>query len=390
MAGVPMQTALTMAAITLVIGLAFGIIPIKGSPFNDQKRLKNITAIASGIIIASALLVVVPEGFELASENHDDHRDESHSEDGELAGSVALVILEMQHGDINASTAIEEIEELLGGHDSHNDGEHEEEEDGEHEEELGDSLSSSIEHVIEEFEAGEINASTGVEEIEELITSHNHGETHNDIEHEEEEMAIAVFGLAILMGFLVMLLLEASGAGHAVHEEHHDHSEDHGHSHIYHHKIGWTLVIGLSLHAAVDGLAIGAAIASGESALTTAVVAAVLIHKAPAAFSLGVFSSHERDSERDAIRDIALFAVATPITLILSYLLLTDIESTTLGLLMLFSAGSFLYVATVDTLPDIHNPVDGRATVIPMLIGVAIVGLLLIMATQMGWLDHGH
>ncbi len=57
---------------------------------------------------------------------------------------------------------------------------------------------------------------------------------------------------------------------------------------------------------------------------------------------------------------------------------------------MLFSAGSFLYVATVDTLPDIHNPVDGRATVIPMLIGVAIVGLLLIMATQMGWLDHGH
>ena len=203
-------------------------------------------------------------------------------------------------------------------------------------------------------------------------------------------MAIAVFGLAILLGFLVMLVLEASGAGHAVHEEHHDHSEDHGHSHIYHHKIGWTLVIGLSLHAAVDGLAIGAAIASGESAVTTAVVAAVLIHKAPAAFSLGVFSSHERDSEREAIRDVALFAVATPITLILSYLLLADIESTTLGLLMLFSAGSFLYVATVDTLPDIHNPVDGRATVIPMLIGVAIVGLLLVLATQMGWLDHGH
>ena len=179
----------------------------------------------------------------------------------------------------------------------------------------------------------------------------------NDNEHEEEEMAIAVFGLAILLGFLVMLVLEASGAGHAVHEEHHDHNEDHGHSHIYHHKIGWTLVIGLSLHAAVDGLAIGAAIASGESAVTTAVVAAVLIHKAPAAFSLGVFSSHERDSEREAIRDVALFAVATPITLMLSYLLLADIESTTLGLLMLFSAGSFLYVATVDTLPDIHNPV---------------------------------
>ena len=40
--------------------------------------------------------------------------------------------------------------------------------------------------------------------------------------------------------------------------------------------------------------------------------------------------------------------------------------------------------------PAISPNVDGRATVIPMLIGVAIVGLLLIMATQMGWLDHGH
>tara|TARA_Y100001968_G_C19403854_1_gene742552 strand:- start:650 stop:1807 length:1158 start_codon:yes stop_codon:yes gene_type:complete len=385
-----MQTVLTMAAIMLLIALAFGLMPIKGSSFNNPKRLKNITAIAAGIIIASALLVVVPEGFELASEGHDDHGDESHGEDAGLAGSVALVILEMQHGDINASAAIEEIEELLGGHDAHDDDEHEDEEDGEHEEETADSLSSSIEHVIEEFEAGEINASTGVEEIEELITSHTHAEIHNDTEHEEEEMPIAVFGLAILIGFLMMLLLEASGAGHAVHEEHHDHSEDNGHSHIYHHKIGWNLVIGLSLHAAVDGLAIGAAIASGESTLTTAVVAAVLIHKAPAAFSLGVFSSHERDSEREAIRDVALFAVATPIMLIISYLLLTDIESTTIGLLMLFSAGSFLYVATVDTLPDIHNPVNGRATVIPMLIGVAIVGLLLITATQMGWLDHGH
>ena len=63
---------------------------------------------------------------------------------------------------------------------------------------------------------------------------------------------------------------------------------------------------------------------------------------------------------------------------------------TTLGLVMLFSAGSFLYVATVDTLPDIHNPETGRATVVPMLMGIALVGVLLLLASQMGWLDHGH
>ena len=391
-----MQTALTMAAITLVIALAFGLMPIKGSPFNYQKRLKNITAIASGIIIASALLVVVPEGFELAAGGHDDHSEESHEEDAELAGSVALVILEMQHGDINSSDAIEEIEELLGSHDGHEHDEHEEEDHEEeddqndHDEESEDSLSDSIEHVIEEVESGEINASAGIEEIEGLITTHTHEEAHTEEEHAHEETPVAIYGLAILIGFLLMLLLEASGAGHAVHEEHHDHSEEHGHAHVHHHKVGWTLVAGLSLHAAADGLAIGAAIASGESALTTAVIAAVLIHKAPAAFSLGVFSMHERESESEAIRDVALFAAATPLAIILSYLALADIESATIGLVMLFSAGSFLYVATVDTLPDIHNPETGRATVVPMLMGVAIVGILLILAAQMGWLDHGH
>jgi|TARA_B110000263_G_scaffold248478_1_gene263497 zinc transporter 9 len=369
-----MQTALTMAAITLVIALFFGLMPIKGSSFNDQKRLKSITAIASGIIIASALLVVVPEGFELASsEGHDEHGDDA------IGGEVAIVLLEHGAGEIDAETAIEEIEVLFGDHEEHGEEEeHSESEEGE------ESLSEEIMHVIEEVEDGDIDAATGLAEIETLILEHGHEE------EEHEETPVAVYGLAILLGFLLMLLLEASGAGHAVHEEHHDHTEEHGHAHVHHHKVGWTLVAGLSLHAAADGLAIGAAIASGESALTSAVIAAVLIHKAPAAFSLGVFSMHERENESQSIKDVVLFSVATPLALIVSYLALADIESATIGLVMLFSAGSFLYVATVDTLPDIHNPETGRATVVPMLMGIALVGILLLLASQMGWLDHGH
>ena len=369
-----MQTALTMAAITLVIALVFGLMPIKGSSFNDQKRLKMITAIASGIIIASALLVVVPEGFELATgEGHDEHGDDA------IGGEVAIVLLEHGAGEIDAETAIEEIEALFGDHEEH--GEEEEHSESEEDEE---SLSEEIMHVIEEVEDGDIDAATGLAEIETLVLEHGHEE------EEHEETPVAVYGLAILLGFLLMLLLEASGAGHAVHEEHHDHTKEHGHAHVHHHKVGWTLVAGLSLHAAADGLAIGAAIASGESALTSAVIAAVLIHKAPAAFSLGVFSMHERENESQSIKDVVLFSVATPLALIVSYLALADIESATIGLVMLFSAGSFLYVATVDTLPDIHNPETGRATVVPMLMGIALVGILLLLASQMGWLDHGH
>tara|TARA_B100001113_G_scaffold319608_1_gene288363 strand:- start:157 stop:1281 length:1125 start_codon:yes stop_codon:yes gene_type:complete len=374
-----MQTALAMAATTLVIALVFGLMPIKGSPFNDQKRLKTITAIASGIIIASALLVVIPEGFELATgEDHDEHGDDA------IGGDVAIVLLEHDAGEIDAETAIEEIEDLFGDHEGHDDEEGHSEEGHSESEGEEESLSEEIMHVIEEVEDGDIDAATGLAEIETLVLEHGHEE------EEHEETPGAVYGLAILLGFLLMLLLEASGAGHAIHEEHHDHAEEHGHEHIHHHKMGRTLVTGLSLHAAADGLAIGAAIASGESALTTAVVAAVLIHKAPAAFSLGVFSMHERGNESQSIKDVALFSAATPLALIVSYLAISDIESATLGLIMLFSAGSFLYVATVDTLPDIHNPETGRSTVVPMLMGIALVGILLLLASQMGWLEHGH
>ncbi len=373
-----MQTALIMAVLTLVIALGFGLLPIKGMAFNDQNRLKAMTAIASGIIIASALLVVVPEGFEMASsQGHEEHEDA-------VGGEVAIILLEYENGEIDAETAIEEIEGTIGGHDNH-EGEGDHDEEAHEESSQGDStLSDDIMHVIEEVEDNEIDAATGLSEISQLVLEHgNHTEEH-------EESPVAIYGLAILLGFLLMLLLEASGAGHAVHEEHHDHSEEHGHSHIHHHKVGWTLVTGLSLHAAADGLAIGAALASGEAALSSAVIAAVLIHKAPAAFSLGVFSRHEREDEKLAIRDVVFFSFATPIALIISFLVLADVDSSILGLIMLFSAGSFLYVATVDTLPDLHNPETGKLVVIPMLIGVAIVGILLFSASQMGWLGHAH
>ena len=56
-------------------------------------------------------------------------------------------------------------------------------------------------------------------------------------------------GMAILGGFIFMLILEGLGVGHAVHEEHHGHEEGHGHEHIHHPTSGPLLPIGLSVHA---------------------------------------------------------------------------------------------------------------------------------------------
>ena len=373
------ELPLMYVALTLIIALICGLIPVLSKIKEDANKLKIMTGIAAGIILASAALVVIPEGYELATnDEHDSHGDE----DG-LAGSVALVMLEVDHGDINASQAIEEIEELAGGHDAHA----EEESTHSDEDSTDESLSESVLHVVEEVEDGEINATVGLEEIEELITSHSHDEIH---EEEDEHTSGLLLGGAILGGFLLMLILEGSGIGHAVHEEHHDHDLEHNHGHIHHSSSGWLLLFGLTLHAATDGIAIGAAAASGSVSVTAAVALAVLIHKGPAAFSLGVFSMHERENRNDSIRDVLIFSLATPVMILLAFYALEDLETHIIGLTMLFSAGTFLYVATVDTLPDIHNPETGKKAMLNVLLGAIILTLILFAMDISGLIEHGH
>ncbi len=368
-----MYELLTYATIALVIGLVCGLLPVFSKFDEDQNRLKMLTGIASGIIIASAFLVVIPEGFELAST--DEHGDEQ-----ALVGSVALVLLEVNDGDITPEQGIEEIEELLGGHDEHED----EHADEGHEDNHSEGLKSEIEHVIEEVESGDVNATTGISEIHELVTLHAHAE-END-EHDD----ILIIGGAILAGFLLMLILEGSGIGHAVHEEHHHHHDDHGHDHVHHNSAGWMLVFGLTLHAAVDGLAIGAAAATGSISVSLTILLAVLIHKGPAALSLGIFSLHERESRNESIRDVIIFSLATPLMIFVAYFLLSSLETQMIGLAMLFSAGTFLYVATVDTLPDIHNAETGKKAMLHVVTGALFLTVLLVVFSMTGALSHGH
>ena len=271
-----------LAALTLILALLGGLPPILSKIKENQETLRRITGIASGILLASALLVVIPEGFELAT--------------------------------------------------------------GEHE------------------ESGE----------------------------EEEGVDNLLIGGAVLAGFLMMLILEGSGIGHAVHEEHHDHHDEHGHEHVHHRNSPWIIVLGLSLHSAADGLAIGSAAAGSTEAVTALVALAVLIHKVPAAFSLGVFSMHERENRNDSVRDIVMFSLATPVMILVSFYTLQGMDEYLIALAMLFAAGTFLYVATVDTLPDIHNPETGRAAVRNVLIGVVVMILVLYGAEAAGLIEHGH
>jgi zinc transporter 9 len=199
-----------------------------------------------------------------------------------------------------------------------------------------------------------------------------------------------VLGVAIIAGFALMLLLEGFGVGHAVHEEHHDHADGHGHGHVHHPTSPGVLAIGLSVHALADGLAIGAAAAAGDTAFSLLVAAGVLVHRIPAALSLGLFSLHETDNRAGGYSGVLLFALATPIAILVSFLALDGASGGIVALALLFSAGTFLYVATVDTLPSVHNPETGRRSVRNILGSAGMFTVILLILQTADALDHGH
>lgn len=126
-------------------------------------------------------------------------------------------------------------------------------------------------------------------------------------------------------------------------------------------RAAFTSVAGLVIHAACDGIAMGASSASQDEGLKLVVVAAIMIHKAPAAFGLCTLLLSRRLSRNDVRRAMAIFSLATPIGALLTYFALSTllnsatsaagalsapaVSPSEVGSALTFSAGSFIYVA---------------------------------------------
>uniref|UniRef100_H2YYJ8 Zinc transporter ZIP9 n=1 Tax=Ciona savignyi TaxID=51511 RepID=H2YYJ8_CIOSA len=128
---------------------------------------------------------------------------------------------------------------------------------------------------------------------------------------------------------------------------------------------GHTATIGLVVHAAADGVAMGAAASTDRSDLQFIVFLAIMLHKAPAAFGLVSFLVHEGLEPRKVKRHLLAFALAAPLLAIVTFVFLNQKDKQMLqdynatGVAMLFSAGTFLYVATVHVLPEVAQSASG-------------------------------
>ncbi|RAK97197.1 Mn(2+) transporter ATX2 [Aspergillus ibericus CBS 121593] len=110
---------------------------------------------------------------------------------------------------------------------------------------------------------------------------------------------------------------------------------------------------GLVIHAAADGIALGAS--SSDTGLSFIIFLAIMVHKAPASFGLTSVLLKQGLSSRTARAHLLIFSLAAPVGALMTFLFVQIMGSGSgsddignrwrTGVLLLFSAGTFLYVA---------------------------------------------
>ncbi|KAF9360197.1 hypothetical protein BGX26_010197 [Mortierella sp. AD094] len=234
----------------------------------------------------------------------------------------------------------------------------------------------------QEEEDGELDiAPEGEGNEDQDLPNKDHEETGRSDEEgeEEEDDAHKYIGLALLSGFILMFLIDQMGPTHA--HSHNNHVSVADFTELHNLQLddsnirmpsaagmnagagkrrGNPITIGLVVHAAADGIALGASASRPE--LRFIVFLAIMLHKAPAAFGLSTVLLQHGFSRRQTRQQVGIFSLAAPIGALLTYIFIQmsgQRDEASLhwwtGMLLLFSGGTFLYVA-MHVMSEMNNP----------------------------------
>ena len=172
-------------------------------------------------------------------------------------------------------------------------------------------------------------------------------------------------GLWVIGGVLLQMLLENLTKGFE-------------HGHFHHHTdekniLPLALMIGLFVHAFLEGIPL-----ANETEVLSPYLTGILVHNIPISFILGAFLVKNKKFSTSAFLIIALFALASPLGLILGKYFSPDLKIYFLALV----GGIFLHISSVIIFESNKNHnVDWQK------IGVVALGVLLAMT---GHIFHDH
>lgn len=156
---------------------------------------------------------------------------------------------------------------------------------------------------------------------------------------------------------------------------HHCHNEKECGVHETFSLVSW---LGLLLHSLIDGVVIGAGF---EVSTTLGLLStlAVLLHELPEGISTMSVMLYGGYSVKEATLKSSWVAIATPLGAVATYFVIRNIGEQFLGVLLAIAAGSFLYVAASDLIPEIHKK-SKWGNILLTLIGVLVpilIGMIL-------------
>ncbi len=188
--------------------------------------------------------------------------------------------------------------------------------------------------------------------------------------------SIAMWG-CVLAGVLAVFFAEVL----LRHRDQQEHQHDHGHEHDHpahhggHRVVGIASFVGLSVHTL--GGAIGIGISFDNVPLREAMVSATLSHKAAEAFSLVSVLLLSALQRRTVVKLLGAYALVTPVGIALGRFFAEHLPKTMLLPAEGLAAGTFLYVAVGELLPEVfHGRKDRGLKVALLLVGIAAAALL--------------
>jgi zinc transporter 9 len=305
--------------------------------------MRLISAMGTGLLIGTALIVIIPEGIETlysASSVSVQHTTHTTAEIPIKGAGAALALHQMPKPDSNA-----------GGH--------------------------RIQYNTPEVK-GTDRFLPGEEEPKPPKSSEaKNSRTRRAEEHHkhEESTPHAWIGISLISGFVLMYLIDIIPSINPANSR----STSNGHSHHIplstidpesapssHHTPQQSppsrpnpTTIGLLIHALADGIALGASSTSSSSStkgsLGIVIFIAILVHKAPAAFGLTSILLKEGVSKRSARGHLLLFSFAAPLGAVVTWMIINILGKAEkgengnmkwwTGIALMFSGGTFLYVA---------------------------------------------
>ncbi|TGO60637.1 hypothetical protein BOTNAR_0142g00080 [Botryotinia narcissicola] len=325
-----------------------GAIPLSMTLSPSQLRL--ISTIGMGVLVGTSLVVIIPEGIEAvytagsSAHTHGARSMKAQERSSELSwvGGVNTIaysnkaIVNRRHAQLNSRTSQPVEVEII-----------------------------TRETLAEEKENG------APEKMEKKTTD------ESDVHHDDESPTFWI-GLSLILGFILMFLidkvprhasekLQAPGAPRQISlnnlsqgisniSSSDEESDGFFQSLTPSPKQSRSLATttGLVIHASADGIAMGASASTSNTKLGFIIFIAIMVHKAPAAFGLTSVLLKQGLSKRAARGHLIVFSLAATFGAITTFLLVNILGGGNIegakrqwwtGMQLLFSGGTFLYVA---------------------------------------------